>query len=208
MAKHEKQHYVPKVYVRKFSPDHRSICIWNIRRKRKILQANLANQCYARYFYRENLEMETTLGHLESMTNAALLRLTGEEVPPERGSLDHFFIMLFVLTQLGRTKAAEHSLRESITKMNAHLGPDPGEFAMDPDEFAEAHGNLPQFGVQTMLSAVLFPTDLRYKLMINGTDNKFVTSDTPVVLYNQLFYFERRFSNTDFRTRGYRYFGL
>ena len=48
--------------------------------------------------------------------------------------------------------------------------------------------------------------DLTYKILVNRTNTEFVTSDNPVVLYNQLMSFRRHGSNTGFATKGLQIF--
>ena len=48
--------------------------------------------------------------------------------------------------------------------------------------------------------------DLEYKLLVNRTDVEFITSDNPVVLYNQIFSFRKFGSNTGLATKGLQIF--
>ena len=44
--------------------------------------------------------------------------------------------------------------------------------------------------------------DLAYKILVNRTDTKFVTSDNPVIFYNHLMFFRRDGSNTGIASKG------
>src|ERR1700761_6954191 len=50
MPDNKKHHFVPKFYLTRFSDDGKSINAYVLKSSKKVLSANLANQCYRDYF--------------------------------------------------------------------------------------------------------------------------------------------------------------
>ena len=71
---------------------------------------------------------------------------------------------------------------------------------------SRSEGNKVPFYLGMATSALPILTDLKYKLLVNRTDVEFVTSDNPVVLYNQLFSFDQTGSNTGWGSKGLQVF--
>lgn len=72
MPEKKKQHYVPVFYLKRFSPDGRSIGLWNIRAKKKVLSASLKSQCCENFFYEQGENIENSLSDLESPASKIL----------------------------------------------------------------------------------------------------------------------------------------
>jgi len=51
MPQNKKQHYVPKFYLKRFTPNERLINLYNLKSRRNIIGASLSSQCYKDYMY-------------------------------------------------------------------------------------------------------------------------------------------------------------
>ena len=65
MPANKKHHYVPRLYLKRFSANAVSINIYNFRLAGAIEGANLKNQCYRDYMYGKGGEHEHRLSILE-----------------------------------------------------------------------------------------------------------------------------------------------
>lgn len=207
MAKNKRQHFVPRFYLRRYSKDGKSINIWNIRRQLKIVNANLKNQCYRDYFYGRDPIVEQTLSTVEGSAAQVLRSIGDTSRPPSPGSADHQFLVLYILMQHARTLHMADELNAMTDDLAKHLvrgtkafeGIDLSEFRVGLEEPARD-----ALSIATSCYPLLF--DLSYKVLVNRTDTEFVTSDNPVVLYNQLMSFRRDLSNTGFSAKGLQIF--
>ncbi len=207
MPDNKKHHYVPRFYLKRFSKGGKSISLWNIARGRLVLSANLKNQCYKDYFYGKELEVEDALSQTEANTAEIFRKIDAWDCPPPYGSSDHFLLMFYVITQHGRTAYAVDAINEMTDKMTKHAfkhkfeeeGLDPNQFTIGLKDAARRVLGLTASNLPLLL-------DLDYKLLINNTPVDFVTSDNPVIFYNQLLEFRTFGSNTGLASKGLQIF--
>jgi Protein of unknown function (DUF4238) len=94
-------------------------------------------------------------------------------------------LLLFVLLQHSRTRYAVDEHDETIKKMEEIvLGGAPE--AMLPPQLSEKINNVPRLLMQVTTNLAWAGRDLRAKLLVNRTSHPYITSDNPVVFYNQL----------------------
>ena len=74
MPEKRKQHYVPKLYMKRFSPDGIFYSIYSIKRKEIFESIPFANQCYKNYYYGQNLAVEDFLENMRK--NGKILLIT------------------------------------------------------------------------------------------------------------------------------------
>ncbi len=207
MPQNKKHHYVPRFYLKRFSHNGKSINLWNLPSRRKILSANLKSQCYRSYFYGKNLDVELALGEVE-VGAAQIFRVIDQccALPPH-SSMDHKFLVLCVLMQHGRTVYTADVLNEMNDKLMKHLlAPRAKAKGIDLSKVKIGYKDVGRVSLGLAMQNYPILFDLDYKLLINETDVEFVTSDNPVVLYNQLFSFRTYISNTGLATKGLQIF--
>ena len=207
MPQNKRQHYVPRFYLKRFSPDGKSINIWNLRSKQKIVSASLRDQCYKDYFYGKQLDVEKGLGINEYLT-ANILEFVDKRcnLPPPL-SLEHLAIILYVISQHGRTKYAADEADEMHDQVMKQLYRQPMQSkGIDIDQFNITSEDALLFNLGIVVQCYPLLLDLAYKLLLNKTDVEFVTSDNPVVLYNQLFSFRKFGSNSGLAQKGLQIF--
>lgn len=207
MPNNKKHHYVPRFYLKRFSPNGHSICLWNIDKRIKVPSANLKNQCYKDYFYGKELQVEQALGLVEDHAARIFRLIDKHESPPLYGSGEYLILVLYVLMQYGRTAYSADALDEMNDKMMKHLfGPKAEAEGIDLSKVTIGIKNSAQFslGITSQLYPLLL--DLNCKLLLNKTSVDFVASDNPVVLYNQLLSFRTHGSNTGLAEKGLQVF--
>ncbi|WP_175011020.1 DUF4238 domain-containing protein [Burkholderia lata] len=209
MADKKKQHYVPQFYLRNFSWGEKRLPIklFNIHRGEYFTAGNLKGQCYEDYFYGKDLVIEKMFETLEGRVSPIIDRITGGGVPPVRYSVDHDALLTFVLFQYGRTKHAGEAADEQVDRFaKAVLAKDE---RIEPEHLDAVKISLKNpfaLTLKAVSHSVPLVHDLGIKVAVNRTPIRFVTSDHPVVFYNQ--YAEEREirSNTGFASRGLQIF--
>lgn len=203
MPNNKKHHYVPKFYLRRFSPSESSICLWNIKKQKLINTANLKNQCYKDYFYGKDLKLEKILCQIEGATATILKKIDELQMPPPRSTPDLYDLILFILSQHFRTTrkadATEETFDFLIKRTYRHTAE---EMNIDLDKFRIAMNDPAQFILSLAFQYFPLLIDLEAKLIINKTKIEFITSDNPVVMCNPLLSFRKIFSNTGLATKG------
>jgi len=207
MPANKKHHYVPRFYLKRFASDGKSVCLYNFRLARAITNANLNNQCYRDYMYGKQGEHEQRLSQLEGAF-AQLLRnmLPSCNLPPPM-SPDHESLCILTLLQYSRTAYTADAMDEMADGMwKAILSKDS---RIDPAMLSKVrivNTDPANFTVATMLRLYHLIMDLRYRLLVAPSGTEFITSDNPVVKYNQLMEFERLGSSTGLASKGLQIF--
>ena len=207
MAANKKHHYVPRFYLRHFTTDGRSLSLYNIGRDRVIGNANLKNQCYRDYMYGKDGKQEGNLSVIEGALAELLRRMLASHLLPRPWSPDHESLCVMTLLQNARTAYASDTMDEFSDKMWKQI------LAKDPRVSSEMLGKVriantdpANFAVFTMLRLYHLIMDLDYRLLLAHEGSEFITSDNPVVLYNQLLEFEPMGSKTGLACKGLQIF--
>lgn len=186
MATYRKHHYVPRFYLRNFAATGgRGIHLFNIPSSRNVLNASLRNQCYSSRFYGHDPTIEQALAGIEGATATVLRDILATKRLPEPGTVDHYTLMVFTMTQSTRTQMSAVRTDAMFDGMlKAAYREDPRLEGQDLEGFRIGFDNsvLLPLGVSARMVPVTF--DLRLHLFINDTDTQFITSDNPVVLHN------------------------
>jgi hypothetical protein len=117
MPDNKKHHFVPRFYLRRFSADGKSITLYNIARRRRILRANLTNQCYRDYFYSRRLEIERAIAGIEAEAASIFRRIDEYRSLPPPFSPDHVTLATYVVMQQARTEYEAEALNEISNAM-------------------------------------------------------------------------------------------
>jgi len=207
MPQNKKHHFVPKFLLRRFSHDEKSINLYNFKSKKRVIGANLSNQCYSNYLYGEDPTVEKSLSAAEGQV-AALLRLVdkyGSLPPPD--SPEREIMIFFVLSQHGRTTYAAEEVSEQMDAfMKEVLKENFAAEGLNPDEFQIGVKNPATWSMGHAVQSYPLLWDMGYKLLVNKTGVEFVISDNPVVFYNQLMSFRTFGSNCGLASKGLQIF--
>jgi len=207
MPDNKKHHYVPRFYLKRFSTEGNCINLWNIPNSKKIISSNLKNQCYKNYFYGKNLTIENALAKIEEKTAVIFRSIEQYGHPPPENSYDYFALTLYVIIQYARTLYSTNSMEEMHDRLIKHLlAPKLKAEGIENNDFNIGIVNAPQLLVGTATQLHPLMLDLKCKLLSNETCVDFVTSDSPVVFYNQLFNFRKSGSNTGISSKGLKIF--
>lgn len=207
MPDNKSHHYVPRFYLRNFSRSGKSIDLFNIDSQRQIKNAPIKGQCCRDYFYGKSPENEKSLSAAEGEV-AQLFRLINEQVRlPHNYTAGHLLLCFHIATQAGRTQYAADTVN-ALTDgmMREHLKHDP---SVTQDMLAQV-----RFGydnpalISTAQGALSFPLlmDLECRMLLAPRGTEFITSDNPVVMYNQFMMWRTDGSNTGIASKGLQIF--
>src|SRR6266436_6771105 len=191
MPQNKKHHYVPRFYLKRFTANERLINLYNLKAERKILDARLKGQCYRNYLYGQDGPIEKALSHIEGGASQLMRKIDHYKMPPPPGTEDHYLMIVYLMMQRGRTVYASDTINEMFDKMTKATLSDyfKQQKGIDLSEFEIGIEDSASYALA--LSMRMYPLlfDMHYKLFVNKTNVEFITSDHPVVLYNQLFNF-------------------
>lgn len=191
MPQNKKHHYVPKFYLRRFTPNERLINIYNLKARRKIIGASLSDQCYKDYMYGKDGQTEKALCVIEGEASKLFKRIDAIISLPKPLTEQHLTMLLHILIQHGRTKYATEEMDEITDKMTKETWAEyfKEQHNIDINRFRITMKDSARFSVQMSMRMYPLLMDLHYKLFVNQTNVEFIASDNPVVYYNQLFNF-------------------
>ena len=191
MAKKKRQHYVPQFYLRAFSTDasDKQVRLYHLPTDTYVKNAAIKTQAYEDGFY-GRVEIEDSLSVIEGKAAEVIGRIIKSEELPARLSKEHYALAVFVLFQHMRTAFAADSLDESISKVVKKVASHEPDLEDHLDDVSVGFENASRVSLQRAAELHPLMFDLRYKLLCNRTSQPFMTSDHPVVFYNQ--YLERR----------------
>jgi uncharacterized protein DUF4238 len=178
-------HFVPQFYLRNFG-DGDSIAFFNPRQRRHVPQASIAGQCQRPYLYGDDGVVEDALALVESAVGAYVRRIIDTEDLPAPECAAWIDTLGFIAFQQARTLAAGATLVVMREKVNRAIersakseGAAPPTVDED-DDVSAALTNLRSTGDTGYLLQ-----DLDRKLLVNESSVPFITSDSPVVLFNR-----------------------
>ena len=116
-------------------------------------------------------------------------------------------LLIYVLMQYGRTAYMADATDEMNDKLIKHIyGPKAKAEGIDLSGIKIGIQDPARYSLSIITSMHHMLLDLNCKLLFNTTDIEFVTSDNPVVLYNQLLSFRKFGSNTGLASKGLQIF--
>lgn len=191
MTKKKRHHYIPRFYLKRFSinNDCKVLGLYNLNNKKFIQNAPLKSQAYENFLYGEDDEIENALAQMEGNTAKMFHYWTEEKLlyPPPTESNGFKLLKRFILYQAFRTpKSGENAmdtLNDSLKKILK-------EFKKDLwDKIKEGTLTHENPVLLSLLHSAEYEHLLNYlecKFVVNLSLLSFVTSDSPVVFYNQL----------------------
>ena len=186
MPTKENQHYVPKFYLRKFSihENNKQIGLFNKEKEFYFPAASIKHQASKPYFYGKNLEIENTLGILEGIYSKILNDISLNQELPKRTHFDNYLLIQFIILTCIRNPIQSETTKKSFEKFVDLLqsrGPREEKF----DEMLSTIDELKFHALSQISLLTEICLDLEFKMLRNNTNVPFITSDNPVVKYNQ-----------------------
>jgi hypothetical protein len=185
MPHNKNQHFVPKVYLKRFANagNERAISLYNFRSDLYVEAAPLRGQCSSSYLYGEDLKLEKLLSGLEGdfgSASSTLIDRGSTRLSPD--DVEH--IRLFLVIQMFRTEQAIEKTRQQFEMMHDLMFHDIEDA---PDQGDMSDRGLVLRNIRLALRFYHGLTDLRILTLQNDSDVPFITSDAPAVATNRLF---------------------
>ena len=182
----EYQHYVPKFYLRFFSNNSKSVGTYIFKNNKYIPVASLDSIGGSKYLYGEDGEIENWFSELEGKWNIILkkiidtnsLNITQEE---------YTYLLMFIYLSEARSKTSADIMNKFINEVAITT------YNIDPknENKYSYKENIAKFAIPNLNTIEIMPEiipllfDLNLVLIVNETDNQFITSDCIVNKYNQ-----------------------
>lgn len=186
MPDNKKHHFVPRVYLKNFSVNGRVINLYNLANDRVVFNAALKSQCYRDYFYGQDQVLEKALGMMEGFSAKLFRKIIECNAPPEPGSEEYAQLVTFVIFQRNRTSQAARAIDEMVASVAKEVISYHPKFDSDFIDLVDIGVKDPAIEALKAASHTLpFALDLACKLLVAKPGSEFVTTDNPVVFYNQ-----------------------
>ena len=191
MSKKKKHHYIPRFYLKRFSIGEtgKNISLYNHKNKIFINAAPIKHQGCENYLYGEDEVIENALAKMESEVAKMFYYWTEEKLlyPPPKGTNGYILLKRFIIYQANRTPSSGRQIEDSVNEsMKTMLK------AYQPNLWQKLKDNTIGFN-NPVLKALIGAIEneklldfLDFGFVVNLSLLPFVTSDSPVVLYNQL----------------------
>jgi hypothetical protein len=202
------QHYIPIFYLKNFSYEQKGIqlSMFNKPSDKYIESASLESQASEKFMYGSDGKIETDLANLESETALVFTSMIKQNDHPKYSSNEHYLILSFTVALAGRTMQSADELNDMATKFARKIAEKHPQLKNHAKN-VHAHYKLPAVtNLGMTLEIVPLTLDLAFKLIINKSTNQFITSDNPVVLYNQFFENKNCLDQTGFASKGLQIF--
>ncbi len=187
MPPKKNQHYVPKFYLRNFSYQNnkKEIGIYNIQNSIFFNKAKLKTQGSKTYYYGKDKIIENSLERLENLIATTFFHVCKTNSLPIAESYEHFSLLLFIAqihlrnpVTIGGVTAGIVELRKQLLEEYPSIDIDKFIPTIKPDEAI-------QLSISQLILIASILSDLDYKLVINRSPVSFISSDFPIVKYNQ-----------------------
>jgi hypothetical protein len=175
----------PSAVSTEFREQTQRINILNLKTGDFHRNGSLRDQCFRPKFYGDSDEIENQLMDIESILAGSLSKLRTTRLLPQVSSDDHKEILIFFALQILRTSIAAESMAEGMNKMVDLLAPSDGNITWNKEEYLTDAHQAVLLSIENYLLVARCLDDLGMLLLVNKTGIGFVTSDNPVVQYNQ-----------------------
>ncbi|MGB6017766.1 MAG: DUF4238 domain-containing protein, partial [Nodosilinea sp.] len=202
MAPNKKQHFVPQFYLKQFSLDEsqKTIGIFNFGNyKYNNQNISLKDQAQKDYFYGRDLIIENAFHEQENIASEIFRRITEDGFIPLLNSPEHYQLLEFLIFLRERTLCVVNQSKKSADKFIEIIASKNTDVLEDisEEDFSSLRLTLDALNMAAISLPLAF--DLSYKIFVNEANIPFITSDHPVVFYNQFL---------EERKKGYGHIGI
>lgn len=187
MTEKKNQHYIPKFYLRHFSylKNKKQIGVFNLDNGFFIQNAKLKTQGSKNFFYGYDGVIEDKLSIIEGVISQAINEIIDNRQVPRKNSERYFELLAFVILTDLRNPINVEGFKSFFIEMKKnllHLDPkvDVHKFVPTP-----SHEEIIKLLLSDITGIMNMISDLEYKLLINKSTTPFISSDFPIVKYNQ-----------------------
>lgn len=183
-------HYVPQFYLRNFSSNKKSIGLYLIKQEKYVKDASIKKQACKDYLYGKDEKLENFLMIIESNCSKIIGEIIKTQKLPTKQSEDYCYLLLFMLLSEARTLERADASNEFIDVLAKTMLTLDRKIGISKDfiEKISIKMTIPNlFPILASMENCLILSDLYSTLLINNTDRQFLTSDNPLIRYNQMY---------------------
>jgi hypothetical protein len=193
-------HYVPQFHLRNFSNNKKSIGMFINKKGAYIKEASIKEQAYKKYLYGKTDDIENGLMKIENYVANVIRKIIERQELPSHNSEEYHTLLLYLLFAEARVEKiadSQNNLINTQMKLLAKMDKRFNGSIEDIDKINIGYEipNLPPLQVAAENYPILL--DLSAILIISGSDRRFITSDAPLIRYNQMYV------NRNYQLRGY-----
>ena len=179
MAGKRNQHFVPQFYLRIFQSAPRRINLYDLHKLEPRKDVPIKGQCYQRDFHGKDSPIEDKLSQVEGVLAKTLQTIANTQKLPSSGSAEYVGLVIFACLQYLRTHSRTEAMKQMFTKFveRAYNGEVPQNMVLDPVDLTTTNLSM-------LADIYTFTRDLKAHFVISPK-KVFITSDSPVVTYNQ-----------------------
>lgn len=185
MPEKKRQHYVPRLLLRRFSADETTVSVAVVDKEFIFHGASIKEQCYEHYFYGADGRVEAAFEGTETQ----LRTIMGDLAEPHLqalGERDIADLRTFAFYQSQRTLAAANRTGDlAETMMKARMSGDGRLEGIDLDAFRIRMTNPQYLTLFAAICALPLVSDLAASFVLASRGASFVVGDHPAVLANQ-----------------------
>ncbi|MBR9831331.1 DUF4238 domain-containing protein [bacterium] len=185
------QHYIPKFYLRQFSylNNKKQIGVYNTSSGFFIHNGKLKTQASKKFFYGKDGILENFYQKLENIFAPIMMRCIREEKVPRQPSIEQMDFLNLIFTMELRNPMSIELRRKSLVEIHERVEQIDADYYSneEKEDFKNfiSNDNLHRMAISNLKDIVMLSSDLKIKLLRNNTTQPFITSDYPIVKYNQ-----------------------
>jgi hypothetical protein len=209
MSEKKNQHYIPKFYLRNFSyqSNEKQIGLFNIFNQIFCEKAKLKAQGSKNFFYGKDGKIEDSLCVMEGVFALRIREIIETLKLPKKNSIEHFELLSFIAVTDLRNPVHIEGTKNMMKEMERRLIQLDDNVEKDNLMPSLLHDEIVEMSLSLILDVTSIIYDLEYKLLINETQKPFISSDFPVIKYNQFLENKNwKFSKTGFAMMGLQIF--
>jgi len=191
MPKKKRHHYIPRFYLKRFSLNNegKTIGLYNHKNNLFVPEAPLRHQAYKDRLYGQDDEIENALAEMEDTVARLFYYWTEEKqlYPPPPESNGFKLLKRFILYQAYRTPKSGDDIMKTLNKgMKVLLKEVEPQMAERMEGSTLVHENPVLLMLLNSIGREHLLDFLDCKFLVNLSPLSFITSDAPIVFYNQL----------------------
>ncbi|WP_145142367.1 DUF4238 domain-containing protein [Paenibacillus sp. Y412MC10] len=208
MPEKNRQHYVPKFYLRNFSDNERAIDTFNLTNSKYIKNASIKDMCQKHNFYGADNKVENFLADVESEASSIIKNVLKTDDFPEVLK-DYIHLFEFILISEARNlKIAETNNYFADFLLKQMLEHHPDAKDIDLNELKIELNEPATTPIASAIEGTKLILDLEPLLIIEktGGTRSFITSDNPMIRYNSFYLHKRYPGGYGYMDRGAQFF--
>jgi hypothetical protein len=181
------QHYIPKFYLRNFSfqKNQNQIGIYNLNNKFFHQTSKLKTQGSRNFFYGYNGIIEDLLADIEGYLSTAIKKVIFSQKLPPKSTKEHVDLLFFIILTDARNPVQIDNMKTMMSQMKERLVEINPETDLKKTVPELTHDEIIEMAITGIPETLFYVMDLDFKILKNETNFPFITSDFPVVKYNQ-----------------------